>query len=112
MQPGSATAHNNLGNMYGASGRYEDAIGELRRSLQIDPGDWIVHFWLGCLYLQQNSATDAVRAFHQSLRLRGESALIRYNLALCYEAIDERELARNYIDRAIELNPELGTDMI
>lgn len=112
LRPRSAVAHKNLGNIYGACGKREPAIEELQACVTLDAGDWIVHFWLGCLYLQTDQPGKAVRSFHESLRIRGPFGLSHYNLALCYEALGKRDLARRHIDRAVELNPSLGKDLI
>jgi len=112
LNPHSALAHNNLGNIYGAAGKRIEAIKALLTSLKINPDDWNVHFWLGCLRLQMSELKKAVVSLHEALKLHGEFALAHYNLALCYEQDNNRALAKKHIEKAIELNPALGENMI
>lgn len=112
LQPESPMALRNLGNIYGACGRREAAIEQLERARALDATDWIVHFWLGCLHLQTDAPRTAIPCFHEALRLNQGAALVHYNLALCYEAVGNKRLARTYIDQAVELNPQLGDGLI
>jgi tetratricopeptide (TPR) repeat protein len=111
LQPRSAIAHNNLGNIYGASRRYVDAIREFDASLAIDSADWIVHFWRGCACLLMKDAARAIVSFYHALRHRPATAIIHYNLALSYELLQRGDLARKNIDHAIELDPSYGRDL-
>ena len=59
-----------------------------------------------------NKFGKAVVSFHQVLKLHGEFALAHYNLALCYEQDNNKTLAKKHIEKAIELNPALGENLI
>jgi tetratricopeptide (TPR) repeat protein len=112
LQSASALAHNNLGNVYGAIRKYQEAIKEFKESLVLNPNDWMVHFWLGCLYLQIQDFTQAIKSFHCVLQNYAGHALSHYNLALSYEALKMKDNAREHIDKAIALNPKLGENFI
>ncbi len=112
LNPNSTLAHNNLGNIYGSCGMKTKAVKELLISSSFNPDDWQVSFWLGCLRLQLNDFKKAITSFHKVLQLRGDYPLAYYNLALCYEQNNDKLLAKKYIERAIELNPALGENLI
>lgn len=112
LNPHSALAHNNLGNIFGAAGKRVEAIEALLTSLKLNPNDWNVHFWQGCLRLQSNEYKRAVVYFHEALKLHGEFALAYYNLALCYEQDNNKTLAKKHIEKAIELNPAIGENLL
>lgn len=112
LNPRSVLAHNNLGNIYGACGMKKGAVEALLISVKLNPDDWNVYFWLGCLRLQLNELKKAVVSFHEAIKLHGEFALAHYNLALCYEQDNNKALAKKHIERAIELNPALGENLL
>jgi tetratricopeptide (TPR) repeat protein len=112
LQPESAVARNNLGNIYGAAGKRQEALEQFQISRNLEPGNWITHFWLGCLYLQMKEHTKAVVSFHDALERRQGIALAHYNLAMCYEALHRKDLAKKYIEQAIEFNPALGEGLV
>jgi superkiller protein 3 len=112
LNPNSTLAHNNLGNIYNSCRMKAEAVKELLISSSINPDDWQVNFWLGCLRLQLNEFKNAITSFQKVLQLQGDYALTYYNLALCYEQNNNKTLASKYIERAIELNPALGENLI
>ncbi len=112
LKPHCPLARNNLGNIYGACGMKTEAVDALLISARLKPGDWNVHFWLGCLRLQLKEYKAAIASFHETLRLMGDFALAHYNMALCYERDNNKPLAKKHIERAIELNPALGKNLI
>ncbi len=112
LNPRCALAQNNLGNIYGSCGMKTEAIETLQLSAALNPNDWNVYFWLGCLRLQLKKYKEAIISFQEALQLRGDFALAYYNLALCFEQDGNKIFAKKYIDRAIELNPVLGENFI
>ncbi len=112
LKPESAQARNNMGNIYGSCGMKEEAVKELLVSRSIDSNDWNVHFWLGCLWLQLGNYTKATSSFHHAIQLHGEFGLAHYNLALCYEGNNQKTHAKKHIERALELDPTLGENLI
>jgi tetratricopeptide (TPR) repeat protein len=109
--PGALLARKNLGSIYGACGMYEEAIEQLVAARSIDANDWVVHFWLGYLYMQVSEPNKAIPSFHESLRLHRDYALAHYDLALCYESINRRDAAKKHMDHAIELHPALAAGL-
>jgi tetratricopeptide (TPR) repeat protein len=111
LLPNNAEAFSNLGNIYGAAGRKEHAQNAFEKAISIDPSNWLNHFWLGCVCLQNKNYFQAIHSFNEANRIHGESALTHYNLALSYEAIKLPVPARTHIDRALELDPSMGKNL-
>jgi tetratricopeptide (TPR) repeat protein len=112
LQPSSAVAHSNLGNLFGMSGMTTEAIAEFTRAIELDPDNWLLYFWSGCLRLKIREYGKAVVLFNEAMRLHGKMALIHYNLALAHEALGRSDIARENICAAIELDPALGKNLI
>ena len=67
----SATAkiHNNLGLYYLNFGRFDDAIKEYKKAIEMDAGFAEVHNNLGYAYSLKGNIANAVRSYQQALRL-------------------------------------------
>jgi tetratricopeptide (TPR) repeat protein len=61
--PDDASAHNNLGNAYHKSGRYEEAIESYKQAIRIDPDDADAHFYLGLACLGSNDRGSALEQY-------------------------------------------------
>jgi TolB-like protein/Flp pilus assembly protein TadD len=55
--------------------RYDDAITQYRRTLEIDPGFWVAHHYLGLAYAKKGSHDEAVRQLRGLLESPGERPL-------------------------------------
>ena len=76
----SVFAHNNLGMALAEQNRLDEAIGEFRQVLQIDPLDADGHHNLGNALARQGRLREAVEQFHEALRIRPEHAKAHYDL--------------------------------
>ncbi len=112
LDPSNSIFHKNLGNACGAAHLLSEALATFRKAEEIDPNCWSTHFWIGCVLYQMSQPEKAVPRFHRALDLKGPFALANYNLALCYELLKETDLARTHMDRAIELDPTIGKDLM
>jgi serine/threonine-protein kinase len=65
-----------LGWNYYFERRYDDAAAECRRALELDPGYWIAHLWLGIALEELGLLEDAIREFEEALRLSGRNVSI------------------------------------
>jgi Flp pilus assembly protein TadD len=64
-----AIAHNNLGMVYGKTGQTENAIGEFRKSLELDPRSPRSHTNLGIMLYQLGEHEEARLHWQEALRL-------------------------------------------
>lgn len=78
------TAHYNLGIAYDVKGRYNDAIGEYKNSLRIDPGNTDAHNNLGIAFFKNRQADSAIEEVNKAITLDPNNATYHYNLAKIY----------------------------
>ena len=82
--PGSPRARYNLGNIYLAEGRLDEAVREYRASLRIKPGDARCRGNLGKALLGLNRIPEAVREFEGAVSLRPENPPALTKLGAAY----------------------------
>jgi tetratricopeptide (TPR) repeat protein len=102
-QPGSATAHNNLGVALGKQGKTEEEIAEYREAIHLDPGDAQAHFNLGVALWEKGEPEEVIKEFRKAIRLKPGYAEALENLAIMLDVKGERKEARGYWVRAVKL---------
>jgi tetratricopeptide (TPR) repeat protein len=80
----SSIAHNNLGAMDGADGRYETAIEHLQAALAIRPGEGRAWFNLGLFYTAEDRLAEAERAYREARKTMTPAADPLVNLGNLY----------------------------
>jgi tetratricopeptide (TPR) repeat protein len=55
--------------------RYDDAITQYLRTLEIDPGFWVAHHYLGLAYTKKGSHAEAIAQLRSLLDSRGDGPL-------------------------------------
>ena len=108
LDPSCVLALNNLGSIYGAIGRYEDAIVTLKQAIQLDPGQAGSFTNLGNAYFKLRRLPEAIEAYEQALQLQPGTAVTYYNLGtLCIETgrLDE---AVDALKEAVRLDPSFA----
>jgi len=111
----SYKAHFNLAMAYDAQGRYDEAIRQLRES--IDPRDDLleIHLGLGVYDQRHGHLADAVEEYQTTLRLGGDRGLradALSDLGSAYQQEHESELAKRSFAAALELSPNQTTALI
>ena len=76
----SLFARNNLGNAFVARGRFEEAIDQFQRALQIDPNDADATYNLGNALAQQGSFEEAAKQLQNALQINPGNAMAAYEL--------------------------------
>ena len=89
--PGSALAHDRLGQALLAAGRYHEALAPLLQAVRLEPLHPAYHNDLGIALRRLNQPALAAEAFRESLRLDPSSVGTRLNLA--YACIALRDAA-------------------
>ncbi len=80
-----ALARSNLGELYGKTGKIENAITEWEAALKIDPSLLPAHFNLGTAYMMTGKFELAVNAFKHCLKLNSRYEPALFNLAKVYQ---------------------------
>jgi tetratricopeptide (TPR) repeat protein len=88
--PRYAAPHTNLGILYRASGKLDDAIREYEAAIQLDPTDAAAYHNLGLAHRARGAWADAERAYLRALEHRPEQAETHYNLAILYDLFLDR----------------------
>jgi tetratricopeptide (TPR) repeat protein len=86
--------------------RYDDAIGQARRALELDSTFSRAHYWLGMSYAQLGRGREALGEFQVALRQAGPTPVYRAATAYAHGLVGEREQARAI---ALELEQEART---
>ena len=91
-----ALARSNLGELYGKTGRVEDAIVEWESALKIDPSLLPAHFNLGTAYMMLGKLDLAKNAFKHSLKLNNQHKPALFNLAKVYQMQEKWDESTQY----------------
>ena len=83
--PGFALARLNLGELYGKTGKIENAVTEWEAALKIDPSLLPAYFNLGTAYMVTDKFELAVSAFKHCLKLNSRYEPALFNLAKVYQ---------------------------
>ena len=75
-------------------------------SIKFDPSNWLAHFQLGLLYLDQKNFESAKLAFAEALILNNNSADLLYNAAVAAYYSGSPEEAAGFLYRLRSLEPE------
>lgn len=104
----SAWEHDALGRLAENEGHPAEAEAEFRAALELDRRGLWPNFYLAQSAYEHGRFAEAAAAFTVCLTLAPEAGWCYYNRALAYLGLDERELARRDLDRALELEPGLS----
>ena len=83
--PGFALARLNLGELYGKTGKIENAVTEWEAALKIDPSLLPAYFNLGTAYMVTDKFELAVSTFKHCLKLNSRYEPALFNLAKVYQ---------------------------
>lgn len=95
----------NLGNIYEREGKFEEAIGQYKRALDIRIDYADAHNSLGLLYLRQGKMDLAIEELTEATRLSPKTALYHRNLGTAYLQAGRRKEARREFERVLQLEP-------
>ena len=102
-------AANNLAFIYAEQGTNLDVALQLATAAkQRLPNDPNVDDTIGWIYYKKGMANLAVKPFEESLKKRPDQAEVLFHLGLAYAKLDEKAKARDALERALKLNPQIG----
>jgi tetratricopeptide (TPR) repeat protein len=91
------------------SGRMEEAVGEFRRALTLDPNNVNVGNSLGVCYAQMGRFEEAVSEFSRITELEPNDFMSQYNLGCALQNLEREIEAERVFSRAAELEPGNAT---
>jgi len=100
-----AWCHNGLGAVYADLGRYNDAIAEYQRAIELDPQYPFPHNGLGNVYANLGRYDDAIAEFQWAIELDPQGAYPHNGLGNVYRDLGRHDDAIAEYQRAIELDP-------
>lgn len=86
-------------------GQIEEAEGQYRKLLSLEPGNVQALVGVARLQHRQNKMEDAIASYQKAIELRGQDPVILNDLALCYGRAGRREEAIQALRIALAANP-------
>jgi superkiller protein 3 len=108
VRPGSAIAHNNLGNALRAQGKLAEAVAAHQEAIRLRPDLAAAHSNLGNALRTQGKLVEAVAAYREAIRLRPDLAEPHSNLGIALQVQGKLAEAVAAYREAIRLRPNLA----
>lgn len=106
LDPGYARAHAGLGAAYLRLSRPEEGKAALRRSLELDPSQWLPHLQLAQRAMYTEYAIDeAERHYAAALSLAPEEVVVQHTYAWMLAATGDLDQALRHMRKALTLDP-------
>ena len=96
VDPALPKAHYFRGVALRSFGRYDEALGELRKAAAAFPRDRVVLNAIGRILFLKRQFGDAVEAFKRTLAVDAEDLTAHYNLMLCYRGLHDEAMAKTH----------------
>ena len=104
--PNDARGYNNLGIVYLARRRSEDAIASYKHAISLAPNLATAHYNLGHAYHKQRKLNPAIAAYQQALTIDTTLAIAHNNVAVCYIELGiDLDQALTHAQTAVRLVP-------
>lgn len=104
-RPDDAQLFNNLGAVYRALGRLDDARTAYRRALAIEPSHAVAWSNLGVVLESLDAHNEAIAAYLRALQLDAGNSGARINLANAYRALGQYAEALALLEQVIRADP-------
>ena len=103
---------NKLGVALRKQGKWQDAVLEYRRALEIDPCDDTIYYNMGMAYAESENFSEALKCMEKALSFNSDlpyiSPGVAYNVGMVMFRSARREEARRCFEAALEQNPDFG----
>jgi len=96
----------NLGLAYDKLGRYDDAVAELLKAVEIDPQNDQYQFHLGHSYFKQKKYSEAIHAFEETARINPVHTDAYYHMGQIYRLQGCAEEAARILEKASHTQPQ------
>ena len=105
---GEAKQHYDKGVEYGQQGRFDDAIAEYTKAIELDPSLAEAYGNRGNAYRALGEVQRAIADYAEAIRLNPQDAGAYASRALAYTALGKDRSAERDIDKAVELGFDAG----
>lgn len=99
-------AYFNLASLEAEEKKYDNALANYRKALELVPGYYNIHYGLGVVYMNRGNDKEALKAFKEAVRLKGDYAPAHIGLASAYHRLGNKGEAMKAYERALALDPE------
>lgn len=99
-------AYTNLSQVYGAMGKFEEAIKTSTEALALDPKDYRALANRGTALFQLGKKEEGIRDLKESVRIAPDYGLAHSNLGWAYMAEKQNDLAIEAFKNAIQVTPD------
>ena len=101
LDPVSPIIHADLGGVSLAARRYDEAIQQLRATLEVDPEFYWAHRWLGMAFELKGDTQSAIAEYKRAMELNDDPSTLAF-LAHAYASIGRQEEARQLLAQLTE----------
>jgi tetratricopeptide (TPR) repeat protein len=116
LNPGDATAHNNLGMAYAQKGMIDKAVEAFQRALGIDSTYIAAGYNLGLARQKQGDWAGAIPFYRKVVRLQPSYLSAHFNMSLCFQRLGDPARAAEHLrivlkqdPRDVKAHAQLGT---
>ena len=99
VNPNSAEAHRQLGEIYILQGRHDEALGELLLAAWLDPKDARAHAGVGQVYARLLKYPDAIESLRRAVTIDPTLREARYTLGTVLMRVGKSDQAKTELDR-------------
>jgi tetratricopeptide (TPR) repeat protein len=103
--PDSVMAHINLGTLYGKQGRFDEAIVENNKALQMMPDSTKAYNNLGMIFERKGNLDKAIDYYQHALLIKPENATAQNNLGNALQSKGDFKQAMHHYSEALRIRP-------
>jgi tetratricopeptide (TPR) repeat protein len=104
--PANPLRHDAVAQLYLDEGKFDEAIAEFRRSLQLNAESAATHYNLGFALSARGRRDEAIAELYEALRLDPDYALAHNNLGALLQVNGRADEAMGHFERAVALRPD------
>jgi protein O-mannosyl-transferase len=104
--PDCRMAHNNLGNVFVAQGRFDEAIEQYREALKIAPDDASANYNIACVLAGRGQTNEAIAHYRRALKSSPNYADAHNDLATVLLDAGQIDEAMDHLDKALKTRPD------
>lgn len=101
--------HGLRGTIYARLKRFDEALRDLNKAIELNPGDAAAYNSRGNVYSELNRREEALRDYDKTIELDAANAFAYNNRGNVYHALDRHNEALRDWNRAIELKPDYAS---